>query len=499
MKPYQLTLFCLLTINMLVKAQNTAIADIEGRLAISPPNDSTSLVIGRQAGLSADQFVPSSFNTILGYNAAPQQTGRYNTFLGSLAGWKSQNGLWNTVVGAGAGSRLEGSWNTIVGTFAGTAPSFGNGNTSTGYSTGLQMTNGSYNSFYGFRAGNENRTANHGVAIGAFALYTNRENDFNVAIGDSSLYRVEDDGEIFNQSFKNTAVGASSLFNKNGFPIMQAVGVGYQAGYYGGDKTVSVGYRAGYHRGTGSVFLGFEAGKDLIGSKNNKLVISNRAGDDPLLFGEFDHQKIGINNSHPEMALHIGGTGNESGLLLNNAGDISFKNSSGGIKPILTLHHDDDTYLDAFEDLKFRINNNNGTQPDMILNADGDVGIGVPIPSYKLHVDGAVRGTDIICTSTSLCSDARFKTDFIPLQNALDGVKRLQGYSHHWRVQEFPQWHFPEQRQIGFKAEDVKELFPALVEELLDGYLTVQYSKMVPVLVEAIKEQQKIIDNKIRH
>ena len=48
--------------------------------------------------------------------------------------------------------------------------------------------------------------------------------------------------------------------------------------------------------------------------------------------------------------------------------------------------------------------------------------------------------------------------------------------------------------QIGLIAQEVENIFPELVETDNQGYKSVEYSKLVAVLIEAMKEQQKIID-----
>lgn len=48
--------------------------------------------------------------------------------------------------------------------------------------------------------------------------------------------------------------------------------------------------------------------------------------------------------------------------------------------------------------------------------------------------------------------------------------------------------------QIGFSAQDLRKVFPELVIEGTDGMLSVNYTGLIPVLVEALKEQQNVID-----
>jgi hypothetical protein len=48
---------------------------------------------------------------------------------------------------------------------------------------------------------------------------------------------------------------------------------------------------------------------------------------------------------------------------------------------------------------------------------------------------------------------------------------------------------------MGFIAQDVKKVVPELVRENEDGLLSMRHQGVIPILVEAIKEQQKQIDS----
>ena len=50
-------------------------------------------------------------------------------------------------------------------------------------------------------------------------------------------------------------------------------------------------------------------------------------------------------------------------------------------------------------------------------------------------------------------------------------------------------------RQIGIIAQEVETVFPELVGTGADGYKTFAYDRLGPILIEAIKEQQKEIDS----
>jgi vacuolar-type H+-ATPase subunit I/STV1 len=108
---------------------------------------------------------------------------------------------------------------------------------------------------------------------------------------------------------------------------------------------------------------------------------------------------------------------------------------------------------------------------------------------------GAVYASGIVyCNGAALCSDQRWKTNIKPIQNALDNVLKMQGVTYYWKVDEYPDKHFPEGEQIGFIAQEIEKVYPQVVLTDKDGYKSVDYSKLTPILVEAIKEQQKIIE-----
>jgi hypothetical protein len=90
-------------------------------------------------------------------------------------------------------------------------------------------------------------------------------------------------------------------------------------------------------------------------------------------------------------------------------------------------------------------------------------------------------------------SDERLKDDVKPLENSLDKVLALQGVSYKWNLGERKG-----QSDIGLIAQQVEKVIPEVVREKtnIDGdtYKSVNYEHLVGVLIEAIKEQQKQID-----
>ena len=106
----------------------------------------------------------------------------------------------------------------------------------------------------------------------------------------------------------------------------------------------------------------------------------------------------------------------------------------------------------------------------------------------------AKRWRTIYAQNTLNTSDKRLKTDIRPLENALAKVMKLNGVSYKWRVAEFPQMNFDSKQHVGVLAQEVEAVLPEAVETGEDGYKSVSYGNLTPLLIEAIKEQQQTID-----
>jgi len=96
-------------------------------------------------------------------------------------------------------------------------------------------------------------------------------------------------------------------------------------------------------------------------------------------------------------------------------------------------------------------------------------------------------------------SDVNYKQNITPYNNALATVLQLDGVYYYWQPMDNYEavvggGSFDNSRQVGFIAQDVEEVVPEVVET--DEYgKVVNYDLLVPVLVEAIQEQQAQIDS----
>jgi hypothetical protein len=124
----------------------------------------------------------------------------------------------------------------------------------------------------------------------------------------------------------------------------------------------------------------------------------------------------------------------------------------------------------------------------LAITHDGDVGIGTDRPDEKLTVNGNVRADQFLTASSE-----RWKTNIQTIEGALEKVESLRGVSYNWRADG--------KHDIGLIAEEVGEVIPEVVvyEENGRDATAVDYAGLVPVLIQAVKEQQELLEEKDAH
>ena len=168
---------------------------------------------------------------------------------------------------------------------------------------------------------------------------------------------------------------------------------------------------------------------------------------------------------------------------------------------------------------------NSGSSELVSIAYSGNVGINNTSPSYQLDVSGSARintgalGVNVAPNATNgridasndivaYSSDKRLKTNIQSIENPLNKIEKLSGFTYNWnnKAKELANYN-TEESLVGVFAQDVQEVLPEAVklapfdndgnDKSISGenYLTVQYEKIVPLLIEAIKEQQKQINN----
>ena len=191
--------------------------------------------------------------------------------------------------------------------------------------------------------------------------------------------------------------------------------------------------------------------------------------------------------------FEIRGGGGAGGTTQADGGDDGFLRLSAGGGSSTGQQSSID--LTGYSNVPDMLNNivmrTEGTERLRINNA-GNVGIGTAAPSVRLQVSG-----DIIANSIAGSSDLRYKTNVRSITSPLEKVKSLRGVYFNWDRKSFPNKDFSDKTELGFIAQEVEKVLPEVVskDNSPEEYRSVKYDKVVALLVEAIKEQQKQIDS----
>lgn len=137
----------------------------------------------------------------------------------------------------------------------------------------------------------------------------------------------------------------------------------------------------------------------------------------------------------------------------------------------------------------------------MRITADGKVGINNGSPIYNLDVTGTFHATgaayvggviygsnDIVAYSTS---DKNLKDNIQNITAPLDKISKINGVTFDWNSKQ----DIYTGSDVGVIAQEIEEVLPSIVTTRGNGYKAVNYEKIVPLLIEAIKELKAQNDN----
>ncbi|KAG1709494.1 hypothetical protein DVH05_020145 [Phytophthora capsici] len=114
----------------------------------------------------------------------------------------------------------------------------------------------------------------------------------------------------------------------------------------------------------------------------------------------------------------------------------------------------------------------------------------------SVTVDGQIMGLGAYVDA----SDERFKLEARQITNSSEVIAQLRGVEYAYDSVSFPN-KFPSdgRRKLGFIAQEVERVAPQVVTTDAEGFKYVAYSRLVPVVVEALKlEQQRVDDSATR-
>ena len=158
-----------------------------------------------------------------------------------------------------------------------------------------------------------------------------------------------------------------------------------------------------------------------------------------------------------------------------------------------------------FAILSSSTNNNTFSTVRFLITNAGYVGIGTTSPSTNLHVIGSTRisslagslnravYSDANGVLTNTASDATMKQDVEILSYGLQHILLLRPVSYKWKID--LQDKLGTQKEIGLIAQEVKEIIPEIVGTNSNETLSLDYPKLVVVLINGMKELNKKVED----
>jgi hypothetical protein len=128
-----------------------------------------------------------------------------------------------------------------------------------------------------------------------------------------------------------------------------------------------------------------------------------------------------------------------------------------------------------------------GTGERLRITTGGGMGLGITSPT---NTAGRFEASnDIVAFSTS---DKRWKNNIVKIDSPLEKISQISGVEFDW-IEDEP-LHGNKGHDVGVIAQEIELVIPEAVQTRESGMKAVQYDKIIPLLIESIKEQQKQID-----
>jgi hypothetical protein len=455
--------------------------------------------IGHQAGSS---ITDGLYNSFFGYDAGVSNTlGNNNVFVGNETGYSNIDGNWNIFIGNRAGfanttgysniimgdeagsSNTTGAANVFLGDWAGRDNTEGESNVYIGADAGLLSTTGSYNVFLGSSAGASNTIGTSNVFLGETSGYSNTAGNSNVFIGTESGFSNKTGN--YNVFIGEVAGWDNTIGEDNVF-------IGASAGQYNtlGSYNVFLGSNSGNTNSTGSynVFLGEFSGYSNADGISNVFLgkeagVENTSGSYNVFLGTLTGQSNTIGQQNVFLGQEAG-SANISGNYNVAIGTLSgSSNETGGSNVFIGYM----AGIDETGSNRLYIDNAGLSWDEALIYGEFD-------NNYlsfcaDVEVVGIVQYYDLLGKS-----DEKYKNNITDMPDILNKVMELRPVTYNWNTRDYPKGRFSEEQQIGLIAQEVKTLFPELVKTDKKGDMAINYTKLTVLLLQAMKEQQEIIE-----
>ena len=199
---------------------------------------------------------------------------------------------------------------------------------------------------------------------------------------------------------------------------------------------------------------------------------------------------------------NIGSSGKAFGSTLRNTGIIGIAGSDNNLKPTNTgvFAHAQNTTSGG---------DNFGVRASAV-NGHTAFGVYGEASGAITNWAGFFNGNTFTTSGVWTGSDEKLKQNIQDLDNASEILEQLNSKTYTFKTQAYSSLNFPKALQYGLIAQELEKVLPELVTEVhhpaqynANGELTnesmdfkaVQYSSLIPILIEGHKEQQKTIDN----
>jgi hypothetical protein len=103
--------------------------------------------------------------------------------------------------------------------------------------------------------------------------------------------------------------------------------------------------------------------------------------------------------------------------------------------------------------------------------------------SDDIHVTGTIKASDDIVAYAS--SDERLKNNIQPIQNPLEKINEISGNTFDWNEEKQDTY---KGKDYGVIAQEIEKILPELVHTKESGFKSVKYDKIIPLLIEGIKD-----------
>lgn len=130
------------------------------------------------------------------------------------------------------------------------------------------------------------------------------------------------------------------------------------------------------------------------------------------------------------------------------------------------------------------------------VNISGSVSTSAGTLPFNFNQPINVIGNNDTIILGNIASDFRYKKNITSTvaKNLMPRFMQLQEYSYQYKVDDFPSMHFPNDYTYGFIAQDVEKIMPWLVSKNSEGYRSVNYMAVIPILTAVVQQQQQQIE-----